>query len=398
MIPDILSILNYLLAGSLILFMNIPVILTLLSLFVKNKPSEPPRRQNFISCIITSHGDPTICTMLIESLLKCDYDQFEILVVLDDTNIELHHTHPKVIFLSPQEPLDSKLRSIHFACEFLNNESERILLFDPDNLAHPNLLKEINAAFLSPFAAVQARRKAKNGNSPLAAADALGEAYYNFTDRYIPFKIGSSASISGSGICLDKSVLLSFLDSIDLHPKNPHLGEDKLIQNFIVGSHQRIAYAPNAVVYDEKVSQAQHLRRQRARWINTYFVNIYGAMRVLFGGVIHHDWNSFIFGIVTLRPPMFLNLSLIIIMTFINLFVNPFLSLGLTLGALIFLVYFVLLIHSLGAIGYLRFLPVFIFNQFIALFHAPGYRKEFGKTPNTMNISIEEAIRNDILP
>jgi cellulose synthase/poly-beta-1,6-N-acetylglucosamine synthase-like glycosyltransferase len=398
MIPDILSILNYLLAGSLILFMNIPVLLTFLSSFTKNNLFKPQQRPNFISCIITSHGDPSLCALLIESLLKSDYELFEILIVLDDTNHKLHHPDSKVIFLYPEEPLNSKLRSIHFACQFLHEESERILLFDSDNLAHPNLLKEIDNAFSSSFVAVQARRKAKNGNSPLAAADALGEAYYNFTDRYIPFKIGSSASISGSGICLDKNILMLFFDHINLHPIYPHLGEDKLIQNFIVGNQHRIAYAPKAIVYDEKVSQPQQLRRQRARWINTYFTNIPAATRLLFWGVLHHNWNSLIFGIITLRPPMFLNLGLIVLLALINLFVNPLISLALLTGVLIFLGFFIILTHSLGAFRYLKFLPVFIFNQFIALFHAPGYRKEFGKTPTTMNITIEEAIKNDILP
>jgi cellulose synthase/poly-beta-1,6-N-acetylglucosamine synthase-like glycosyltransferase len=399
MILEILQVVNVLLAGSLVLFLNIPVILSFIT-FLKNKDQIPksPNGQAFLSCIITSYEDPALCHLLIDSLLKCRYDQYEILVVLDHTDSDFVFEHTKVKLIKPPEDLHSKLRSIDLALKYINEKSESIIILDPDNLAHPDFLLEINRFLTKPFAAVQARRKAKNTNSPLAYADALGEVYYHYTDRKLPFEVGSSASISGSGFYIDKACLEEFLHIIELKPITPHLGEDKLLQNYLIGQGYRIAYNDKAIIFDEKVSRPSQLRRQRARWIVTYFNNIKDAFLLIQKGILKRNWNMLVFGFVTLRPPMFLNVGLILLLVLINL-IGSFTALIILMsGVMIFSLFFLYTIKQLGVLKYLKYLPGFIYNQFFALFQARRFRHHFGKTPVNSMMSIEEALKRDKLP
>ena len=53
----------------------------------------------------------------------------------------------------------------------------------------------------------------------------------------------------------------------------------------------RIAYAPKALVYDEKVETGRAVEIQRSRWLFSYFQNVPNALRLLLGGLLGLDWN-----------------------------------------------------------------------------------------------------------
>ncbi len=245
---------------------------------------------------------------------------------------------------------------------------------------------------------VQARRKAKNIGTTISRADALAEAYYNVTDRKLPFSIGSSATIAGSGVCIGTDILTSFLEKTLLANKEIILGEDKLLQNFLVQQGERIAYAEKAIVFDEKIEYSSQLRRQRARWINAYFENVKGAGQTFLKGIFSTNWNMIVFGLVTLRPPLFMNLALVIVLLIANLFISGITSMVLAVSLLLFILYFVLLIYQMRLAKYLAYLPTFIIEQFAALFASRIYKKQFGKTNTGAYLTIEDVLKNDTLP
>ncbi len=389
---------NFLLAGSLVLFLLVPVQLLLISLFHTETPSNPSKRHQFFSCIITVYKTPVMCRLLIDSLLSGSYPHFEIIVILDNVTERFEFDHPKVKVIYPPEPLHSKMKSVRTACDYLDDQSDAVIVFDPDNLAHPESLTHLNNAFLNPFSIIQGRRKAKNTNSPLSRADALNEAYYNYTDRELLFKAGSSSTLAGSGFCVEKEIMLRFLEKKKENIDMLLLGEDKLLQNYLVQQGYRIAYARHAVTYDEKVSLANQMRRQRARWINAYFENMKESARTFIRGFLTTNWNMIVFGLATVRPPVFLNLALLSILLILNIFVYPPLAFALGAAIVLFFIFFTGVIIRNKMVRYLPALPTFLFNQVIAVFSAPQYRKEFGKTSVTAALSIEDVLKNDHLP
>ncbi len=84
----------------------------------------------------------------------------------------------------------------------------------------------------------------------------MGEHYKNYLERYVPYLLGGSAVISGSGMATESVLYQAYLASPEIeqgqHQWKKMLQEDKILQNFLIQQNKRIAYARNAVVYDEK--------------------------------------------------------------------------------------------------------------------------------------------------
>jgi cellulose synthase/poly-beta-1,6-N-acetylglucosamine synthase-like glycosyltransferase len=91
-------------------------------------------------------------------------------------------------------------------------------------------------------------------------------------------------------------------------------GFDKVLQYSIVKRKYRIAFAENAIVYDEKTSVSDQLVKQRSRWINTWFKYFSNGFKLLVKGLQNFNLNQFLFGLTLLRPPLFIFLILSIAM------------------------------------------------------------------------------------
>jgi cellulose synthase/poly-beta-1,6-N-acetylglucosamine synthase-like glycosyltransferase len=100
-------------------------------------------------------------------------------------------------------------------------------------------------------------------------------------------------------------------------------GFDKVLQYEIVIRKQRIAFAENAIVYDEKTSASDQLVKQRSRWINTWFKYFSFGFKLLLKGLQNFNFNQFLFGLTLLRPPLFIFLILSLLCLILNIFLNP---------------------------------------------------------------------------
>jgi cellulose synthase/poly-beta-1,6-N-acetylglucosamine synthase-like glycosyltransferase len=131
------------------------------------------------------------------------------------------------------------------------------------------------------------------------------EFYYNFTQRKVPFVLGGSATIAGSGMCVNTDLYRAFFaqENIDRHI----IAEDKMMQIYMVDQQgQRLAYAENAVVYDEKVSTGEQVQRQRTRWITSFFQYVGQGVALFFKGLFTFRYNKALFGFTIIIPPLFI--------------------------------------------------------------------------------------------
>jgi cellulose synthase/poly-beta-1,6-N-acetylglucosamine synthase-like glycosyltransferase len=69
-------------------------------------------------------------------------------------------------------------------------------------------------------------------------------------------------------------------------------GFDKVLQYEIVKRKHRIAFAENAIVYDEKTSASDQLVKQRSRWINTWFKYFSNGFKLLLKGLQNFNLQS----------------------------------------------------------------------------------------------------------
>jgi hypothetical protein len=175
-------------------------------------------------------------------------------------------------------------------------------------------LKELDKFFDQGFSAVQGVRKPKNLDTTIACLDAARDIYYHFYDGQVLFALGSSATLAGSGMAFTTALYKECLENTEVSGA----GFDKVLQYAILQKNYRIAFAHDAVVFDEKTSHTDQLVNQRARWINTWFKYWWLGFFLVAQGITTPSRNQLLFGTVLLRPPLFMFLILSMACLFIN--------------------------------------------------------------------------------
>ena len=274
--------------------------------------------------IVTAYEQTQQLPAVVSSLLKVNYSQFHIYVVADKCDISnLHFGSDKVSLLRPEQVLGSNTRSHFYAIRNFIRPHSHLTIIDSDNITDPEYLNELNVYFKRGFQAVQGVREAKNLDSTYACLDAARDIYYHFYDGKVIFGAGSSATLAGSGMAFTVALYKECLEHLDV----TGAGFDKVLQEGIVRRKYRIAFAEKAIVYDEKTSGTDQLVKQRARWINTWFKYFALGFGMFFRGITGFNWNQTLFGLVLLRPPLFIFLLLSVFFMLINLLIAPAASL-----------------------------------------------------------------------
>jgi Glycosyltransferases, probably involved in cell wall biogenesis len=219
-------------------------------------PSVADKMPDF-ACIVTAYRNAEIAKPLLESLLRQTYPNWTAYLVADECpELSFRFSDERIVLLRPENPLRLKAKSIMYAWERFRRPHDHVVIFDADNVAHPDFLDEMLPFVRAGFVCAQGQRKAKNTDTDYAALDSLGEHYKNHIEREVPYRLGGSAVISGSGMVTRSDVYRAYLDGPEIQQGQrlwkKMLQEDKILQNFLLQQGHRIAYARDAVVYDEK--------------------------------------------------------------------------------------------------------------------------------------------------
>lgn len=347
----------------------LPLLIFIVYLFVpKSKKAKGDVEMADYAIIVTAYEQTHTLPPVVASILKLNYKNFLIYIVADKCDISnLNFNDERVVLLRPEETLSSNTRSHFYAIHRFKRPHNRITIIDSDNLVEPDYLDELNVYFDKGFTAVQGVRDAKNMDTVYACLDAARDIYYHFYDGKILFEAGSSATLAGSGMAFTTKLYRDCLEHQDI----TGAGFDKILQKEIVARGNRIAFAEKAILYDEKTSRSDQLVKQRARWINTWFRYFKFGFQLIWKGIIGFNWNQFLFGLVLLRPPLFIFLLLSVLFMFIDLLVSPIQSLIWLFGFVIFIAgfLFALLMSNTDKRIYqsLWGIPKFIFFQVLSL-------------------------------
>lgn len=287
----------------------LPIILYTSRLLKRNKVNATPISKDSLdyAIIITAYEEIALLPSLVASILKLNYNNYLIYLVADKCDVSsLKFDSEKVILLKPENILASNVKSHFYAINRFRRKHEILTIIDSDNLVDPNYLTELNKYFHLGFNAVQGLRLSKGTNSTIAQLDSIRDVYYHFYDGRLLFELGSSATLSGSGMAFRTELYVNCLDKMEISGA----GFDKVLQAQILKKNERIAFASKAVVYDEKTSRSQQLVKQRSRWINTWFKYFDFGFDLVKLGVKNRSINQFLFGLILLRPPLFIFISL----------------------------------------------------------------------------------------
>lgn len=392
----------------LIFYLVFPFITIFFSLFSREKIKTKEElgndyQEHDFGCIIPAWKYPDITKPLVQSLIDQPYPNFHIYLVADNcdlSNFDLEHENLTVF--NPDPILAMKAKSIIHAMENYVRPHDYTVVFDHDNLAHPDFLFEINKYINNGHKAVQGQRTAKNLDTVYACADATGEFYKNYIDRYVPYMLGSSTVIAGSGMAVETKLYADYMASPEIQQGKTKgvkmLLEDKILQNYLATKNEKISYATNAIVYDEKVETGDAVESQRSRWLYSYFQNIPNSTGFILKGLFGFNWNQLLFGLITFAPPLFILLFFSMVMSGVGLFFDPIVSLVFVGAIAIFCLTILWTLYLSNAPKQvwkaIWGLPLFIMRQVTALLKLGNPTKNFKGSAPTRQVSIDDIMKD----
>lgn len=394
---EIIQVVWYMIQVVIAINLVSPVLLAALYLLIPKKEQpltevdSPPADY---AIIVTAYEQTHMLPAVVSSILKLQYNRYLIYIVADNCDISsLDFDDERVVLLRPPTVLASNTRSHFYAINHFKRPHNRLTIIDSDNLVDPEYLNELDGYFACGFEAVQGVRKAKNMDGLYACLDAARDLYYHFYDGKVLFRLGSSATLAGSGMAFTVDLYKSCLAHLDI----VGAGFDKVLQYEIVKRGKRIAYADEAVVYDEKTTYADQLVNQRARWINTWFRYFGLGFNLLSIGIRRCNWNQVIFGFTLLRPPLFLFLLMAVAFMAVNIFVMPALAISWGVAIALFVLGFFIALMIVPAdrriYRALVGIPLFMLYQVTSLLKARKANKISVATRHSQQKEMEDVER-----
>ena len=322
-----------------------------------------------------------------------DYPEsrFTVTVIADklkpETITELREIPVNVIEVN----LSMKSRSLHVALESLNvANSDIVMILDADNIMAPGCLEKVNAAFHAGFEAVQCHRTAKNKNTAVALLDAMSEEININLFRRGPSLAGLSAAPIGSGMAF-KTALVREIFSTQRILENP--AEDREIDMQLMQRQIKMEFLDDALVYDEKVTNAGIFEKQRVRWLEAqvnhvrrfFDADMKKAQRtILFYNKFFQ--NLLLPRVLTLLVFCFLIASIIIQNIFSLPLLQPTPSVWVGMMALYYLTLLISIprsFYSMQTMAALSRVPLLMFSMIRAVLQIKKRRREFIHTPKS---------------
>lgn len=233
----------------------------------KSRGSVVNKNNKFLVLIAAYKGDEVIKYTAADAL-KQNYPRelFDVVVIADSLQTETI-TFLKTLDLKVKEVVfeqSTKSKSINEALlDYSDDLYDYAVVLDIDNEMDPNFLLTINQYLQNNELIVQGHRVAKNLDTNFAVLDALSEEVNNTIFRQGHVALGLSCAVIGSGFATrfkDFKVYMSNIKAIG--------GFDKELELRILADKHYIDYAPNAMLYDEKVQIGKVFQNQRRRWLS----------------------------------------------------------------------------------------------------------------------------------
>ncbi len=230
------------------------------SMFGRHKPKYK------FAILVPSRNEEKVIGSLIKSLQKQRYPErlFDVYVMpnncTDNTKEAALEAGAKVINIDV--PVKVKADVLRFTFKKLkNSDYDAYVIFDADNLVHPDFLARMNDALCEGVEVAQCFRDAKNmGDNWLTGSYTLFYFIQNFFFNRARMNYSGSSAINGTGFMVRKSVI----DKYGFNTKT--LTEDSEFTGLCSLNGIQVAFVEDAITYDEHPQSFWASWKQRKRW------------------------------------------------------------------------------------------------------------------------------------
>lgn len=225
----------------------------------------PFRARTKFAILIAARNEAQVIGDLIKSLKEQNYpkDLYDVYALVNnctDNTLEVSKKAGAKI-INVTVPCKSKGDVLKFTFNKLKKKNyDAYIVFDADNVVHPDFLKLMNNTYLSGYKVAQGRKDSKNiSDNWLSASYGLFHYVQNFFFNKSRMKMNAACAINGTGFMVAKSIMDEGFD-----PKTVTEDIELSIQCVLKGID--IAYVEEAVTYDEQPTKFNDSWHQRSRW------------------------------------------------------------------------------------------------------------------------------------
>ncbi|MDF2499877.1 MAG: poly-beta,6 N-acetyl-D-glucosamine synthase [Anaerosporomusa subterranea] len=277
--------------------------------------------------IVAAHNEEQVIGQLVENLHYLHYpdELYDIFVVADnckDRTAEISRARGALVY----ERFNDKQKGKGYAMEWiftklfsLERKYDAVVVFDADNLVHPNFLAEMNSRLCKGEKVIQGYLDAKNPNDTwISGTFAISFWLVNHIWHLAKYQLGLSSVLGGTGMCISTDILYRFGWGATC------LTEDMEFTMKVLLKGIRTTWAHDAIVYDEKPLTFQQSWKQRKRWAQGHF-DVAGRYipQLVYEGIKQRNI-SILDGVLHLLQPHFLILSTTFVLLSYLYYIEPF--------------------------------------------------------------------------
>jgi len=275
----VLKIFCFVLNICLFIYMAYFAILGVIPFLKKEKKKvKVNKKQHRFAILIAARNEEGVIGNLLDSLWLQNYNKEDYKVYVlpnncSDKTEEVSIKHGANIIKCPYKT-KTKGEVLDYVYNYLDKDDsfDTYIIFDADNIVHPNFLKEINNKLNEGYLVVQGFRDTKNPGDNWISS---GYALFYYIQNLFLYKtrniLDASANVNGTGYAINKKVL----KEINYKPKT--ITEDIELTAVCAVNNIKIGYQESAIFYDEQVTDFKASWKQRKRWTqgNTEIFKLY---------------------------------------------------------------------------------------------------------------------------
>lgn len=308
--------------------------------FFKRLPKTPQHEpKHRFAAIIAARNEQDVIANLVESLQMQNYpsELLDIIVVPNnctDRTKEVAEEAGATVIECPHK-VRSKGEVLTFVFDYLfeqNDVYDAFCIFDADNLVHPDFMRSMNNVLCEGSRVAQGYRDSKNpGDTFISACYSI---YYWGVNRFYNHArsaLGMSAMVNGSGFMVAADVIkeaggwhsVTMTEDIEFTAQCACRGE-------------KIAWAEDAIIYDEQPLTFLQSWKQRKRWSTGVLQGLYTYSARLIGSGVRDRNICCLDMVMFYTSPIMQILSFVVIalamwlnLTYLVFYLFPFPQLGL---------------------------------------------------------------------
>jgi len=254
--------------------------------FTKNNKIKKYKSKYKLAVVVAARNEENVISSLIQSLKKQKYPKnlYEVFVIPNNCtdNTEEISKREGAKIIKCQKKVNSKGEVLKYTFEYLNkyHKFDAYIVFDADNIVHPNFLNRMNDALVLGYEVAQGSRDSKNPKDNwICGSYSLFYWGQNIFFNKSRMNMNASASINGTGFMIKRNVIE------EMGFNTVTMTEDIEFTAQCAINNKKIAFVDDAITYDEQPLTFKMSWKQRIRWTTGTYQCLKKYFRPLLNGV-----------------------------------------------------------------------------------------------------------------